>query len=62
MKLTKSKLKQLIKEEIEQIVQEDEVNYPGTGAQTSRSHDFNLVLNDILVVVQRIYIELKNRP
>ena len=59
MKLTKTKLKQIIKEEIEQIVQEDDSTYRGTGAQTARSHDFNTALNDALVVLQRMEKVLK---
>ena len=54
MKLTKTKLKQIIKEEIEQIVQEDDSTYKGIGAQTDNSHTFGTALNNALVILQRM--------
>ena len=54
MKLTKTQLKQLIKEELALAIFEDKRAPRGTGAQTARSHDFNTALNDALVVLQRM--------
>jgi len=56
MKLTKTKLKRIIKEELEEV--ENTIQEKGTGAQgevRERAH----VLNDILTELQRIRVILE---